>query len=122
MKVKKNQNFMLKTSKVACQVWWAFLLYQAGLPPAVLGPNFLSKGVEIGPTATQFGLAYAQMLSPSPREEAAKWAYPLFLTQKELFSNFCHKIDFFVSTTACFCRRIDVSTTEGTFLQFLPQD
>ena len=26
------------------------------------------------------------MLSPSPREDAAKWAYPLFLSQKELFS------------------------------------
>ena len=37
-----------------------FWLNQARLPPAVLGPNILSKGVEIGPTATQFGLACAQ--------------------------------------------------------------
>ena len=33
-----------------------FWLNQAGLPPVVLGPNILSKGVETGPTATQFGL------------------------------------------------------------------
>ena len=26
----------------------------AGLPPAVLGPNILSKGVETGQTTTQF--------------------------------------------------------------------
>ena len=29
-----------------------FWLNRAGLPPAVLSPNILSKGVEIGPTAT----------------------------------------------------------------------
>ena len=29
----------------------------AGLPPAVLGPNILSKRVETGPTTTQFGPA-----------------------------------------------------------------
>ena len=40
-----------------------FWLNQAGLPPAVLGPNILSKGVEIGPTATQFGSACAQTMS-----------------------------------------------------------
>ena len=33
-----------------------FWLNQAGLPPVVLDPNILSKGVETGPTATQFGL------------------------------------------------------------------
>ena len=39
---------------------------------------------------------YAQTLSPSPspREDTVKWAYPLFLPQKELFSNFCHMTDF----------------------------
>ena len=93
-------------------MWWAFLLYWAGLPLAVLGPYFLSKEVETGPTATQFGLVCAQTLSPSPREEAAKWAYPLFLLQKELFSNFYRRIDFSVSAAACFCRRIDVSAAE----------
>ena len=98
------------------------MLHWAGLPPAVLGPNFLSKRVETGPTATQFGPACAQTLSPSPREEAAKWAYPLFLPQNELFSSFCRRIDFSVSVAASFCHRIDVSAVERTFLQFLPQD
>ena len=36
-----------------------FWLIRARLPPAVLGLNILSKGVETGPTATQFGPAYA---------------------------------------------------------------
>ena len=36
-----------------------FLQCWARLPPAVLGPSILSKGVEIGPTATHFGQAYA---------------------------------------------------------------
>ena len=93
-------------------MWWAFLLYWARLPPAVLGPNFLSKGVETGPTATQFGLVCAQTLSLSPREEAAKWAYPLFLPQNELLSSFCCRIDFYVSAAASFRRRIDVSAVE----------
>ena len=93
-------------------MWWAFLLYWAGLPLAVLGPYFLSKEVETGPTATQFGLVCAQTLSPSPREEATNWAYPLFLPQNELFSSLCCKIDFSVSAAACFCRRIDVSAAE----------
>ena len=39
-----------------------FWLNRARLPPMVLGPNILSKGVEIGPTATQFGLACAQTM------------------------------------------------------------
>ena len=100
------------------------MLYWAGLPPAVLGLNFLSKGVETGPTATQFSHACVQTLSPSPspREEAAKWAYPLFLLQKELFSNFYRRIDFSVSAATGFYRRIDVSAAKGTFLQFLLQD
>ena len=92
------------------------------MPPTVLGLNFLSKGVETGPTATQFSPACAQTLSLSPREEAAKWAYPLFLPQKELFSSFRCRIDFFVFSIASFYRRIDVSAVEGIFLQFLPQD
>ena len=33
----------------------------------VLGPNVLSKGVETGPTATQFGPACAQTIPHSPR-------------------------------------------------------
>ena len=40
-----------------------FWLNQAGLPPVVLGPNILSKGVETGLTATQFGPAFAQTMS-----------------------------------------------------------
>ena len=66
------------------------------MPPTVLGLNFLSKEVETGPTATQFSPACAQTLSLSPREEAAKWAYPLFLPQKELFSSFCHRRNSFL--------------------------
>ena len=98
------------------------MLHWAGLPPVVLGLNFLSKKVETGPTATQFGPACAQTLSPSPREEATKWAYPLFLPQKELFSSFCHRIDFSVSTATSFCRRIDVSAADGSLFHLLPQD
>ena len=44
-----------------------FWLNRAGLPPAVLDPNILSKGVETGPTATQFGLACAQTMPRLPR-------------------------------------------------------
>ena len=43
-----------------------FWLNRARLPPMVLGPNILSKGVEIGPTATQFGLACAQTMPRLP--------------------------------------------------------
>ena len=39
-----------------------FWLNWVGLPPAVLSPNILSKGVETGLTATQFGPAYAQTM------------------------------------------------------------
>ena len=62
-----------------------FWLYQAGLPPAVLGPNILSKRVETGPTATQFGPACAQIMSRLPGARlrwAERSAYPLFLLQK----------------------------------------
>ena len=43
------------------------LLYWAGLPPVVLGPNILSKGVETGLTGTQIGPAYAQVMPRLPR-------------------------------------------------------
>ena len=36
-----------------------FRLNRARLPPTVLDPNILSKGVETGPTTNQFGLACA---------------------------------------------------------------
>ena len=67
-------------------MWWAFLwLKWAGLPPAVLGPSILSKGVETGPIATQFGPACAQIMSRLPRAclwWAERGAYHLFLPQK----------------------------------------
>ena len=43
-----------------------FWLNQAGLPPMVLDPNILSKGVKTDPTATQFGPACAQTLPRLP--------------------------------------------------------
>ena len=63
---------------------------------------------EVGPGASRNGFrstilplpGFAQILSPSPREDAAKWAYPLFLLQKELFSSFCRGIDFSSVSTA----------------------
>ena len=67
-------------------MWWAFLwLKWVGLPPAVLGPSILSKGIETGPTATQFGLVYAQTMSRllgARLGQAECGAYPLFLPQK----------------------------------------
>ena len=43
-------------------LWWAFLwLKWTGLPPAVLDLSILSKGVEIGPTATQFDPACVKL-------------------------------------------------------------
>ena len=96
-------------------MWWAFLwLKWAELPPAVLGPSILSKGVETGPTATQFGLACVQTMPRLPEarlQQAECGACPLFLPQKELFSSFCHKKNFSL-----------VSAAKGTFLQFLPHD
>ena len=72
--------------KLLMWLWWAFLwLKWAGLPPAVLGPSILSKGVETGPTATQFGLACAQTMSRllgARLRWAEHDAYPLFLPQK----------------------------------------
>ena len=74
----------------------------ARLPPAVLGPSILSTGVETGPTATQFGLAYAQTMLRLPGarlRRAKRGACPMF-----------------------YCRRNFslVSAVKGTFLQFLP--
>ena len=43
-----------------------FWLNWVGLPPVVSGPNILSKGVETGPTATQFGSVYAQTVPHLP--------------------------------------------------------
>ena len=59
-----------------------FSLDRAGLPAMVLGPNILSKRVEIGPTATQFGLACAQTMSLLPEAH---------LRQAELFQMSCGK-------------------------------
>ena len=64
-------------------MWWAFFwLNQAGLTPVVLGPNIVSKEVETGPTATQFGLACAQTM---PRLSEAH------LQQAKLFQMSCGK-------------------------------
>ena len=51
-----------------------FWLSQAGLPPVVLGPNILSKGIEAGPTTTQFSPTCAQTMSclPGARLRQAK--------------------------------------------------
>ena len=52
------------------------LLYWAGLPPVVLGPSVLSKGVETSPTGTQISPTCAQTM---PRLQRA------CLRQAELF-------------------------------------
>ena len=59
-----------------------FWLNQAGLPPVVLGPNILSKGIETGPTATQFGPACTQTIPRLLGEH---------LQQVELFQMSCGK-------------------------------
>ena len=41
-------------------------LCSTGLPPTVLGPSVLSKGVETGPTETQLGPAYVQTIPRLP--------------------------------------------------------
>ena len=72
-------------SSVRTVVVVLFWLYQAKLPPAVLGPNILSKEVETSPIATQFGSACVQIISrlPGARLRLAKHgAYPLFLLHK----------------------------------------
>ena len=107
-------------------------MYWAGLPPAVLGPNILSKGVETGPIATQFGPACAQTMSRLPGarlRQAECGAYPLFLPQKELFSSFYHGLNFLQFLPqdclfSSFCCRMNFSSIFAaglTFLQFLPQ-
>ena len=68
-----------------------------GLPPMVLGPSILSKGVETGPIGTQIGPACAQTmphLLGACLRQAKRGARPLFLLQKELFSTFCRKRKF----------------------------
>ena len=55
-----------------------FWLNRAGLPPAVLDPNILSKGVETGPTATQFNPACAQTMPCLQGEHL--WRAELFQT------------------------------------------
>ena len=63
---------------------------------------------EVGPDTPQNGLQSTilplticvQTLSPSLREDAAKWAYPLFLPQKERFSSFCCKRNFSLAFAA----------------------
>ena len=62
-----------------------FFLCFTGLPPAVLGPSVLSKGVEIGPIGTQFGSACAQTM---PRLlgvylwQAELWQTNIIITKK----------------------------------------
>ena len=48
-------------SEVANLMWWAFLC-SIRLPLTVLGPSVLIKGVEIGLTETQLGLACVQTI------------------------------------------------------------
>ena len=48
-------------------MWWAFLQCWAGLPPAVLSPSVMSKGVETGPIAIHFSPTCAQTMSRLPR-------------------------------------------------------
>ena len=99
--------------------WWALV--------------FLSKGVETGQTATQFGPACAQTMSRLPGarlRQAERGAYPLFLPQKEFFSSFYRGLNFlqFLSQDCLFsnfCRKRNFSLVSAvglTFLQFLPQD
>ena len=52
------------------------LLYWVGLPPAVLSPSVPSRGVDTGPTRTQLGPAYVQIMSRLPGA---------YLRQTELF-------------------------------------
>ena len=85
-------------------MWWAFLwLKWAGLPPAVLGPSILSKGVETGPTATQFGPACAQTmprLSGARLRQVGRGACSLFLPQNSATTLSCCNV------AAIFCHRI----------------
>ena len=51
-----------------------------GLPPAVLGPNVLSKGVETGPTGTQIGPTYAQIIPRLPGHAYGRQNYSEWVT------------------------------------------
>ena len=101
----------LHWDKDACQYWGKLHLtiinYVSNytLHP-VEGSFYVSfSKQEVGSGTPQNGLqstilplpVCAQTLSPSPREDAAKWAYPLFLPQKELF---CYKRNFSPVSTA----------------------
>ena len=44
-----------------------FLRCWARLPPAILGPNVLDKGVGIGPIVTHLGLACTQIMAHLPK-------------------------------------------------------
>ena len=55
-------NFMMYYDQCGGTFW----LNQAGLPPAVLGPNILSKEVETDLTVTQFGPACTQTMPRLP--------------------------------------------------------
>ena len=84
----------------------AFLwLKWAGLPPVILGPSILSKEVEIGPIATQFGLWLVRKLCLICQEHAYGGQNVVLIL--------------------CFYRRSNfspVSIAKGTFLQFLPHN
>ena len=60
-----EMSWFLKLNRIGCY-GGPFWLNQARLPLAVLSPNILSKGVETGPTATQFGLACVQTMHRLP--------------------------------------------------------
>ena len=72
-------------------------------PKKVEGSFYVSfSKKEVGPGASQNKLqstilpllVCVQTLGPSSGEDATKWAYPLFLPQKKLFSSFCCKRNF----------------------------
>ena len=60
MSHKTLATLFVKTPKQQCS--GPFLVELGWLPPMVLGSNILSKEVETGPTATQFGPACAQAM------------------------------------------------------------
>ena len=43
-----------------------YIVHWVGLPPAVMGPSMLGKGVDTGPTITQPGLVCAQTMPRLP--------------------------------------------------------
>ena len=63
-------------------------------------------------------LVCAQTLSPSLREDATKWAYSMFLPQKELFSCFYHSTDFsIVRLNFLLCNKIFCCTVKLSAVQ-----